>query len=156
MNGNLFEALIGAVVLAVAGIFLVFAFTTADIGSVQGYQVVARFDRVDGLNIGSDVRLSGIKVGTVTSMELDRETFLAVVLMSVEPDVQLPKDSSAQIVTDGLLGGKFMAIVPGGDPEYIEPGGEITFTQSPIILENLIGQLIFGAGGDSSDDEASP
>lgn len=80
MNGNLFEALIGAVVLVVAGVFLVFAFTTADIGSVQGYQVVARFDRVDGLNIGSDVRLSGIKVGTVTSMELDHETFLAVVL----------------------------------------------------------------------------
>ncbi len=155
MNGNLFEALIGAVVLVVAGVFLVFAFNTADIGSVQGYQVVARFDRVDGLNIGSDVRLSGIKVGTVTSMELDHETFLAVVLMSVEPAVKLPKDSSAQIVTDGLLGGKFMAIVPGGDPEYIDPGGEITFTQSPIILENLIGQLIFGAGGDSSE-EASP
>lgn len=155
MNGNLFEALIGAVVLVVAGVFLVFAYTTADIGSVQGYQVVARFDRVDGLNIGSDVRLSGIKVGTVTSMELDHETFLAVVLMSVEPAVRLPKDSSAQIVTDGLLGGKFMAIVPGGDPEYIDPGGEITFTQSPIILENLIGQLIFGAGGDSSE-EASP
>ncbi len=71
MNGNLFEALIGAVVLVVAAVFLVFAFTTADIGTVQGYQVVAKFDRVDGLNIGSDVRLSGIKVGTVTSQELD-------------------------------------------------------------------------------------
>lgn len=156
MNGNLFEALIGAVVLVVAGFFLVFAFTTADIGTVQGYQVIAKFDRVDGLNIGSDVRLSGIKVGTVTNQDLDHETFLAVVRMNIDPDVKLPKDSSAQIVTDGLLGGKFMAIVPGGDPDYIEPGGEITFTQSPIILENLIGQLIFGAGGDSSDEAASP
>ena len=156
MNGNLFEALIGAVVLVVAGVFLVFAFASTDIGTVQGYQVVARFDRVDGLNIGSDVRLSGIKVGTVTSQELDHETFLAVVLMNIDPEVKLPKDSSAQIVTDGLLGGKFMAIVPGGDPDYIEPGGEITFTQSPIILENLIGQLIFGAGGDSSDEAAGP
>lgn len=155
MNGNLFEALIGAVVLVVAAVFLVFAFSSADIGSVQGYQVVAKFDRVDGLNVGSDVRLSGIKVGTVTDQELDHETFLAVVRMNIEPDIGLPKDSSAQIVTDGLLGGKFMAIVPGGDPENIEPGGEITFTQSPIILENLIGQLIFGAGGDSSD-EAGP
>ena len=156
MNGNLFEALIGAVVLVVAALFIAFAFSTADIGSVQGYQVVARFDRVDGLNVGSDVRLSGIKVGTVTSQDLDHETFLAVVHMSIEPDIQLPKDSSAQIVTDGLLGGKFMAIVPGGDPETIEPGGEITFTQSPIILENLIGQLIFGAGGDSSEEAAGP
>ena len=156
MNGNLFEALIGAIVLVVAAFFLAFAFSTADIGTVQGYQVLARFDRVDGLNVGSDVRLSGIKVGTVTSQELDHETFLAVVSMNIDPEVLLPKDSSAQIVTDGLLGGKFMAIVPGGDPDTIEPGGEITFTQSPIILENLIGQLIFGAGGDSSGEESGP
>ena len=156
MNGNLFEALIGAIVLVVAAFFLAFAFSTADIGTVKGYQVLARFDRVDGLNVGSDVRLSGIKVGTVTSQELDHETFLAVVSMNIDPEVHLPKDSSAQIVTDGLLGGKFMAIVPGGDPDTIEPGGEITFTQSPIILENLIGQLIFGAGGDSSGEESGP
>ncbi len=157
MNGTLFEALIGAVVLVVAALFLVFAFTSADIGAVDGYEVVAKFDRIDGLNVGSDVRLSGIKVGTVTDQDLDRDTFLAVVRMSIDPDIQLPLDSSAQIVTDGLLGGKFMAIVPGGDPENIEPGGEITFTQSPIILENLIGQLIFGAGnGDSSEDASSP
>lgn len=156
MNGNLFEALIGAVVLVVAGGFLVFAFSSADIGTVRGYEVIAKFDRVDGLNVGSDVRMSGIKVGTVTDQILDHETFLAVVSMNIESDVQLPKDSSAQIVTDGLLGGKFMAIVPGGDPDFIEPGGEITFTQSPIILENLIGQLIFGAGGDSADENAGP
>ncbi|MCH8188508.1 MAG: outer membrane lipid asymmetry maintenance protein MlaD [Proteobacteria bacterium] len=156
MNGNLFEALIGALVLLVAGFFLVFAFTTADIGAVQGYEVVAKFDRVDGLNIGSDVRLSGIKVGTVVSQDLDRETFLAVVRMTIESDVRLPKDSSAQIVTDGLLGGKFMAIVPGGDPDYIEPGGEITFTQGPLILENLIGQFVFGAGDNSSDEATAP
>ena len=157
MNGNLFEALIGAVVLVVAALFLVFAFSSANIGAVEGYEVVAKFDRIDGLNVGSDVRLSGIKVGTVTDQDLDHDTFLAVVRMSIDPDIQLPLDSSAQIVTDGLLGGKFMAIVPGGDPENIEPGGEITFTQSPLILENLIGQLIFGAGnGDSSEDTSSP
>lgn len=157
MNGNLFEALIGAVVLVVAALFLVFAFTSANIGAVEGYEVVAKFDRIDGLNVGSDVRLSGIKVGTVTKQDLDHETFLAVVRMSIDPAIQLPIDSSAQIVTDGLLGGKFMAIVPGGDLENIEPGGEITFTQSPIILENLIGQLIFGAGnGDSTEEEAAP
>ncbi len=157
MNGNLFEALIGAVVLVVAALFLVFAFTSANIGAVEGYEVVAKFDRIDGLNVGSDVRLSGIKVGTVTKQDLDHETFLAVVRMSIDPTIQLPIDSSAQIVTDGLLGGKFMAIVPGGDLENIEPGGEITFTQSPIILENLIGQLIFGAGNDeSAEEEAAP
>ena len=75
MKGNLFEALIGAAVLAVAAVFLTFAFSNSDISSVQGYEVVAKFDRVDGLNVGSDVRLSGIKVGTVLEQTLDGESY---------------------------------------------------------------------------------
>lgn len=152
MKGNLFEALIGAVVLAVAVVFLWFAFTNSDVGSVQGYDVVAKFDRVDGLNVGSDVRLSGIKVGTVVDQTLDTETYLAVVRLSIDPAVQLPLDSSAQIISESLLGGRFMALVPGGDIDMIKPGGEIKFTQGPMILENLIGQLIFSAGSDDSGD----
>ena len=152
MKGNLFEALIGAVVLAVAVVFLGFAFTNSDVGSVQGYDVVAKFDRVDGLNVGSDVRLSGIKVGTVVDQTLDTETYLAVVRLSIDPAVQLPLDSSAQIISESLLGGRFMALVPGGDIDMIKPGGEIKFTQGSMILENLIGQLIFSAGSDDSGD----
>ena len=152
MKGNLFEALIGAVVLAVAVVFLGFAFTNSDVGSVQGYDVVVKFDRVDGLNVGSDVRLSGIKVGTVVDQTLDTETYLAVVRLSIDPAVQLPLDSSAQIISESLLGGRFMALVPGGDIDMIKPGGEIKFTQGSMILENLIGQLIFSAGSDDSGD----
>ncbi len=148
MKGNLFEALIGAVVLAVAVVFLGFAFTNSDVGNVQGYDVVAKFDRIDGLNIGSDVRMSGIKVGTVVEQTLDTETYEAVVRLSIDPAVLLPLDSSAQIISESLLGGRFMALVPGGDIDMIKPGGEIQFTQGPVILENLIGQLIFSAGGD--------
>jgi phospholipid/cholesterol/gamma-HCH transport system substrate-binding protein len=152
MKGNLFEALIGAAVLAVAAVFLTFAFSNSDISSVQGYEVVAKFDRVDGLNVGSDVRLSGIKVGTVLEQALDGESYLAIVRLSIDPAVRLPLDTSAEIVSESLLGGRFMALIPGGDIDMIEPGGEIQFTQGPVILENLIGQLIFSAGGDDSNE----
>lgn len=145
-SNNMFEAVIGAVVLAVAVVFLVFAFGAANVGAVRGYEVLARFDRVDGLNMGADVRLSGIKVGSITGQRLDPQTFLAEVRMSIDSGIKLPADSSAQIISDGLLGSKFLAIIPGGDDQMIQPGGVISYTQSPIILENLIGQLIFGAG----------
>ncbi|MBT3702365.1 MAG: outer membrane lipid asymmetry maintenance protein MlaD, partial [Alphaproteobacteria bacterium] len=112
-----------------------------------GYEVVARFERIDGLSAGSDVRMSGIKVGTITDQSLDTEDYLAVVRMSIDPAVLLPEDSSAEVVSDGLLGSKYMSLVPGGADDMIEPGGEIKFTQSSVSLEALIGKFMF-----SSDD----
>ena len=154
MKGNLFEALIGAVVLAVAAFFLVFAFSTTDVGAVDGYEVTATFDRVDGVNAGADVRMSGIKIGTVTKLELDPQTFLAKATLNIDSAVELPDDSSAEITTEGLLGGKYMAIVPGGAEDVIAPGGRIQFTQSSLSLEGLIGRFGFGLG-DSESDESS-
>ena len=151
MRGNVVEALLGAVVLVVAAGFLVFAYSSTDVAAIEGYQVHAKFDRVDGLIIGSDVRLGGIKVGTVVGQELEADTYLAVVRMTIDPKIKLPADSSAEIVSDGLLGSKYLSLVPGGDEGIIEVGGEIRFTQSPVILENLIGQLIFSQG--ESKDE---
>ena len=151
MRGNVVEALLGAVVLIVAAGFLIFAYSSTDVAAVEGYQVHAKFDRVDGLVIGSDVRLGGIKVGTVVGQELEADTYLAVVRMTIDPKIKLPSDSSAEIVSDGLLGSKYLSLVPGGDEGIIEVGGEIRFTQSPVILENLIGQLIFSQG--ESKDE---
>ena len=152
MKGNLFEALIGAVVLAVAAFFLVFAFSTTDVGAVDGYEVKATFDRVDGVNAGADVRMSGIKIGTVTKLELDRQTFLAKATLNISSSGELPSDSSAEITTEGLLGGKYMAIVPGGAEEVIAPGGRIQFTQSSLSLEGLIGRFGFGLGDSESDE----
>ncbi|EKE08872.1 MAG: Acetyl-CoA carboxylase subunit A [uncultured bacterium] len=94
---------------------------------------------------GSDVRLSGVKVGTIKDLHLDPESYLAVVYLTLEPQVVLPKDSSAEIVSEGLLGGKYLALVPGGDEETIGPGGEIVYTQSAVSLEALIGKFIFNA-----------
>jgi phospholipid/cholesterol/gamma-HCH transport system substrate-binding protein len=147
MTRNLLETLLGAVVLIVAIVFLVFAYSSSQVGSGDGYELVARFDRVDGLEKGSDVRISGIKVGSVLEQRLDPETFRAEVRFTVSDDVELPLDSSAAVVSGGLLGGKYLQLVPGGDIEYLEPGGEVTFTQSAVNLEDLIGQAIFSQGG---------
>jgi phospholipid/cholesterol/gamma-HCH transport system substrate-binding protein len=151
MGGNLVETLIGAVVLAVAAGFLFFAYGRTDVGAVVGYQVTAKFERVDGLNVGSDVRMSGIKVGTVLDQTLDGESFLAVVRLSIDPSIKLPEDSSAEVVSDGLLGSKYMSLVPGGAEDVIEDGGEILYTQSSVSLEQLIGKFMF-----SSDKKEAP
>ena len=146
MRGNVVEALLGAVVLVVAVGFLVFAYTSTDVAAVEGYRVNAKFDRIDGLVVGGDVRLGGIKVGTIVAHELEPDTYLAVVRMDIDPRIKLPVDSSAEIISDGLLGSKYLSLVPGGDEEMLEVDGEIRFTQSPVSLENLIGQLIFSQG----------
>lgn len=157
MRRNVIETVMGAVVLIVAGLFLFFSYSTAQLRSVDGYAVIAKFDRIDGLALGSDVRISGIKVGTVHSQRLDPETFLAEVSMSIDPSVKLPRDSSAEIVSESLLGGKYMAIVPGGSEDLLEEGGEIRFTQSPVSLEQLIGKFMFSTpGGEGEADGQGP
>jgi len=158
MNRSPVEVIIGAVVLVVAALVLVFAYTSASLRPVRGYEVLAKFDRIDGLQVGTDVRISGIKVGTVSDLSLEPNSFLAVARMSISDSVKLPRDTVAQISSEGLLGGKFMALVPGGDTDMIRPGGEISYTQSPVNLEDLIGQLIFSQGGgkDGAKDGAKP
>jgi phospholipid/cholesterol/gamma-HCH transport system substrate-binding protein len=143
MRRNTIETVLGGVVIVVAGFFLVFAYTSADLKRVDGYEVTANFSSVGGLQSGSDVRISGVKVGTVTSQTLDPNTYLAVVRMTIDPSIKLPKDTVALIASESLLGGKYMSLQPGGDPDQIQPGGRIDFTQSTPGLEQLLGQVIF-------------
>jgi phospholipid/cholesterol/gamma-HCH transport system substrate-binding protein len=147
MTGNMIETVMGAVVLVVAALFLFFAYSTSQVRAVQGYEVTAQFDSVTGIRDGSDVRIAGVKVGSVTSETLDPKTFLANVRMSIDPAYKLPDDTVAEILSAGLLGDKFMALAPGGSEQTIPPGGRIKFTQSPVSLENLIGQMIFSQPG---------
>lgn len=147
MTRNLLETLLGAIVLAVAIGFLVFAYNTSQVQQSGGYELIARFDKVDGLERGSDVRISGIKVGTVLDQTLDPETYRAEVRFSLREDIRLPADTSAAVVSNGLLGGKYLALVPGGDIEMLEPGDEVTLTQSAVNLEDLVGHMIFSRGG---------
>ena len=108
MKTNFFEAFVGAIVLVIAAIFLVYTFNTANIRPIDGYKLFAEFDRVDGLSAGSDVRMSGIKIGTVLELKLNPETYGALISLELNKDIKLPLDSSAQIISDGFLGSKFL------------------------------------------------
>ena len=145
MKTNVLEVTMGAVILVVFAFCIIFAYSTSQWQPSKGYEVIARFDRIDGIMRGSDVRLSGVKVGTIKDLHLDPKTYLAVVHLTLEPYVSLPTDSAAEIVSDGLLGGKYLALVPGGEDANIAPGGEIVHTQSAVSLESLIGKFIFNA-----------
>ncbi len=148
MAGNVVETLIGAVVIAVAAVFLAFAYSTAKVGgNMAGYQLNARFSSVDGLNVGADVRLSGIKVGSITAQRLDPQTFAAVITMTISNDIKLPEDTAAKVAAAGLLGSNYLALEPGGSEKDLAPGGEIKHTQGSVNLIDLIGQAVFGAAG---------
>jgi len=136
---------------------LFFAYTTSQVRHVRGYQVTAQFERIDGIGEGSDVRIAGVKVGSVIGEKLDPKTFLATIRMSIAPEYKLPDDTVAEIVSSSLLGGKYMALVPGGADKTIPPGGRIKYTQAPVSLENLIGQMIYSPpGGQQKPDGAAP
>jgi len=156
MSRNAVETVMGAVVLVVAAVFLFFAYTTSQVRAVSGYPVTADFSRVEGLRDGGDVRISGIRVGSIVSQTLDTNGYIAVVKLSIDPTVKIPVDSVAQIVSSGLLGDKYLSIVPGAEEEYIKPGGKIAQTTPPISLESLIGQFIYGQSGGQKPNEAAP
>lgn len=152
MRRNMVETVLGAVVLIVAAAFLVFALRTGDVGSVDGYTLKAIFLKAGGLETGSDVRISGVKVGTVTGRHLDTETFEAVVEFTIQPDIKLPSDTAAIITNDGLLGGKYMRLVPGSDAKILEPGENLLNAQDFKTLEDQVAEIIFLAT-DASDGE---
>lgn len=143
MGRNPIETILGAVVLVVAGLFLAIAYTMADVRPVEGYPLQAVFSKTGDLQVGSDVRVSGIKVGSVTEQRLDQQTFRAVVSMTIVPDVRLPADTVATIVSDGLLGGKYVRLQPGSATEMLDSGGRIDNTEDFQSMEDLVGDIIF-------------
>lgn len=147
MRRNLVETVMGAVVLLVAALFVYFAFTTTHVGARPGYTVQATFGKIGGLAIGSDVRISGIKVGTVTARTLDPETFAAVLILRIDDGVRLPQDTVAGIASEGPLGGKYVSLQPGTASETIPAGGVIRETRGYRSLEDQVGEIIFLATG---------
>jgi len=149
MGRNAIETVMGAAVLLVAAVFVYFAYNTAQIKAVTGYEVSARFFKIGGLGKGSDVRISGIKVGTVISNTLDPVTFDAIVTMSLRPDIKLSTDTVATIASSGMLGDKYVMLLPGEGKEQLAVGGVITKTKDFRSLEDQVGEIIFLAtGGD--------
>ena len=141
------ETVIGAAVLLVAGGFAFYAAQTADFGLGTGaYEVTAKFRKAEGISVGGDVRISGVKVGSVRSMALDPADYQATLALVIRADVLLPDDSAAIIASDGLLGGAHVAIQPGGSDFMLGAGDAIQITQSSVSLMDLIGRVITGGG----------
>jgi phospholipid/cholesterol/gamma-HCH transport system substrate-binding protein len=144
---NIVETIVGALVLLVAGVFVFYAFSKSDRGMPNGYEIIGRFDRIDGLKRGADVTVSGVKVGAVTGFELDRKSYEAIVRMMVSANLDLPADTHAKIVSESLLGGMVIILEPGSDKTLLKPGGEIAKTQGAIPLSELIAKFMFGSTG---------
>ena len=155
MRKNVIETVMGAVVLVIAGFFLTFAYTSSGYRTKENrVSYFAKFDRVDGVVVGGDIRMSGVKIGTIREMTLEPQTFLAQLRLEVDQNLQIPEDSSAEIISDGIMGGKYLAIVPGGDDKnFLKPGDFIEITQSSISLEGMIGQLIFNGKDNKKKEE---
>ncbi|MCL2469511.1 MAG: MlaD family protein [Alphaproteobacteria bacterium] len=151
MGRNAIETVLGAVVLAVAGLFLVFAFNSADLRKVQGYQIVANFPMIDGIKEGGDLKVNGVKVGSISNIRLITEPgatqYLVAVTMTVLPSVSIPIDSVAMIASEGLMGGKYLSIEIGIDDMMLPKDGtaRLTRTQAPMRLDDMIGKFIYGS-----------
>jgi phospholipid/cholesterol/gamma-HCH transport system substrate-binding protein len=160
MRDSLFETLVGVAVVAVAAFFLVFSLSQrSEAAPRDSYNLTAVFNRVDGINVGSDVRLAGKKVGVVTAIDLNPVNYKAVVTFSLPNKVvfegkavelRVPDDSSAQILTDGLLGGAYVALMPGGSPDNLAPGGRVEFANGSIDLLTVLSEFARGSGSDNS------
>lgn len=157
MSRNVIETVMGAVVLVIAGSFMVTAYEGRKINKVDnGYHLKAKFENATGVATGSDVRLGGVKIGVVDGMELDTKSYQAVVGMTIRSGVPLPADSTAAIVGDGLLGSKFVALTPGADDAVLKDGAEIEYTQSSVSLEEMIGKFVFSGGGVEGEGKSAP
>ena len=143
------EIVAGAAVLAVALGFTLYAARGAGLGAEpDSYALTASFRSVEGVSVGTDVRLAGVKVGTVTDLQLNPETFFADATITMRRDVAVPVDSTVLIASEGLLGGTFVEVQPGGALETLEPGGEIGDTQGAVSLITLL--MKFAGGGSDS------
>ncbi len=136
----------GAAVLVVTAGFMAYAAANTGRGIGSGIRLSAKFDNVGSIGSGADVRLAGVKVGSVVATSIDPQSYQAVVRFTVQPGIQISDDSSAAISTGGLLGGVFMSLSPGGSDKMLGDGGVVTITQSASNLEDLLGKFIFNVG----------
>ena len=155
MHNDLVETLIGAIVVAVAVLFLIFAYRSTGAASVGGYELTARVSRVDGIAIGTDVKLSGIKVGEVAALTLDPKDYLVIVHIKIHDEVKVPDDSSLMVTSSGLLGSSYLSIAPGGSDKMLAAGGRIRNTQGSVDLMGLLARFAGTAAGGGTNGNSS-
>ncbi len=151
MNKKPVETIMGIVVLVVAALFMFFAYKVSDLQVVKGYELNARFLKVGGLNTGADVKINGIKVGTVISQKINTFDYMVDVKLSILPDIAIPSDSTVLVVGDGLMGDKFIKIEPGISKDKLKNGDLIEKTKESKSLEDMVGEIIFMVSGNEEN-----
>lgn len=158
MNKHILETVIGLSVIVVAALFFSYAVSKADMQTVRGYQITAQFDTLEGLREGGDVLLSGVKVGSVVNVTLNQPApgrpYVAVATLSIDDRYRLPVDSSAELASDGLLGDRFLRLLPGRASTFLEPGAEMTQIATRPTLGDILGPALAGMLSAPGDDIA--
>jgi len=148
INTKVIEVTVGVFIAAGIAALFMLAMKVSNLSTFSsqgGYEITARFDNIGGLKEMSPVNAGGVRIGRVTSVEYDQKTYEAIVKMQISPEYdQLPKDTSASIFTSGLLGEQYISLEPGGETAYLKSGDQIKLTQSAIVMEQVIGQFLFG------------
>ena len=148
MSTNSTEVIVGGVVLAGAIAFAIYAVQTTGFSrGTDGYELHASFRSLEGVSVGTDVRLAGVKIGAVTGMDLDLETYRAATTVSIQDGIEIPDDSAIIVSSEGLLGGNFVEVMPGGSPFYFAPGDEFSDTQGAVSLISLLVKFVAGDRG---------
>jgi phospholipid/cholesterol/gamma-HCH transport system substrate-binding protein len=155
LKNSTVETLIGTAVVAIAAAFFIYAYQASERGGTAGsYRISAEFDNAEGVSIGTDVRVAGVKVGSVVDFTLNPENFQANVKMELDPKVQLTEDASAKVTAEGLLGSKFISLEQGGAETMLAEGGVISNTQGAVDIWSLISQAMFENKGGASGGAA--
>lgn len=156
-NSRNLETVVGVGVIIFCITILLFVYSKGFLSSGRGdvYILSAAFDRVDGINVGSEVTISGVKVGEVITKKLDHANYSAILQLSIQKDLQLPIDTSAEIVSASLMGDKYIALVPGAETEFLKNSDIIEFTQSSISIEGLITKFLFGMDNSRDSHDSS-
>jgi phospholipid/cholesterol/gamma-HCH transport system substrate-binding protein len=151
------ETLIGTAVVAIAAAFFLYAYQASEQGGTAGsYRVSAEFDNAEGVSVGTDVRVAGVKIGSVVDFTLNPENFQANVVMELDPKVKLTEDATAKVTAEGLLGSKFIALEQGGAETILAEGGVISNTQGAVDIWSLISQAMFENKGGGTPETQTP
>ena len=157
MRNSTVETLIGTAVVAIAAAFFLYAYQASEQGGTAGsYRVSAEFDNAEGVSVGTDVRVAGVKIGSVVDFTLNPENFQANVVMELDPKVKLTEDATAKVTAEGLLGSKFIALEQGGAETILAEGGVISNTQGAVDIWSLISQAMFENKGGGTPETQTP
>lgn len=156
MNKSVVEIITGMAIISFAAFFLLTSYSKSGLKKTKdGYSINAKFTSIDGINIGSEVRIAGIKIGEVIERNIDPTSYRAIITMNLDQKIKIPTDSSAAVSSESLMGGKFINIVAGADDVFLKDHDTMQYTQSSVSLENLIGKMIFSKDESKKDENSS-